>query len=342
MHFRVKIATSVAELHTFEGAWRDLEAVSARSLCLRFDAARALVRAGEGSQTPLAILVESSRQRALVALARQKGRIAALGADLVDRVDPLATSPEALDALVHAVRDVTAGADLDIAPIRGDSSHLSFWRRLAPIGAAESERGKTASLRRIGFSHSLLLSRGTTPACSAHAASRALVRTLESRFPVRHRTVEPSNHAAAVAWMMNGPSKTTRRASRESRLLDDRTGAYLETLIEGAPHGSIAIRALEARDQVLAMVLGLEGGGVFTAHAFAISGELARYSPLLVCLYRAAGWLADRGMSELNLGRITGPPAWADVRRPMLGLLRGKTMNGILRYGAADLFDVAA
>ena len=273
------------------------------------------------------MLVESGRERALVALARRGGRIEALGGEIVDLVDPLATGPEALEALADAVREVVGSADLEVAPIRGDSPHLGFWRRLiAP--SIDLETLSAAVLRRIGYAHALLLTAGSAPACAEHSSSRKLVRALETRFPVRHRVVESADQAEAITWMMNGPPKTTRRAAREARLLDDRSAAYLEALAGSAPRESIVIRAIEARDELLAMVLGFEEGRAFTAHAYATSGALARYSPLLVCLYRTAAWLADRGIAELNLGRIAAPAAWADVRRPLLALTRGASIEG--------------
>jgi CelD/BcsL family acetyltransferase involved in cellulose biosynthesis len=327
MRFRLKIATTLAELGALEGAWRDLEAAGVRSACLRFDAACAMASAVEGVAEPLAILVESGRERALVALARHGDRIEALGGEIVDLVDPLATGPEALEALADAVREVVGSADLEVAPIRGDSPHLGFWRRLIAPSDRPGDVARAAVLRRIGYAHALLLTAGSAPACAEHSSSRKLVRALETRFPVRHRVVASADQAEAITWMMNGPPKTTRRAAREARLLDDRSAAYLEALAGSAPRESIVIRAIEARDELLAMVLGFEEGRAFTAHAYATSGALARYSPLLVCLYRTAAWLAERGISELNLGRIAAPAAWADVRRPLLALARGASIE---------------
>ena len=320
MRTRASIATTVGDIERLEGPLRDAERRSARSIQLGFDVTRALALSLPAGTTPKIVVVESGPDLALLALARRSNRFSALGDGVVYLTDPIATNRDLLGELERAVTELVVDAQLDLGPIRSDSAYLGFWRSLATRRSVLDE-GERALLP-WGLAPAMVLRSGSPPSCVLDARSRKAVRVFEARFPVRHRTAAESDRAAAIGWMIEGPSVTTRRAAREARLLDSRTGSYLLALGETAPPGSLVIRTMEARGEVVAMLLGLSRGPLFVAHASATSGALSRYMPVEIALFRAALALAEGGVTELDLGGLAVPASWVDVRRPLRRLHR--------------------
>lgn len=322
MAFRTTTAETCPELDQLEGAWRELEAARPRFIFQRFEPAQAFAAAYADTWTPLVIMVEDGQDRGIVALARRRdGRIGALGQRSFEYVDPIATSAEALARLADATCEALAGVDLDISCVRGDSAYLPFWRRVL---GAEREHAALAS---VGFSHALMLRPDVTRMVGSSDPTRRLIRSLETRFPVRHRTIEPAERDGALDWILNGPPpKTTRGPRSMRRAVDPRSGAYLRQLVATLPAEHVTIRGLDVRDEPLAMLLGLEYRGVYCAYLLRLSGELIRYSPGMACLYRAIPWATDRGLTELDMmrGDEAFKARWADVRRPLLRVMRGR------------------
>jgi CelD/BcsL family acetyltransferase involved in cellulose biosynthesis len=315
MAFRARLAASRADLEALEGEWQKLAAARPQAVLARFEVARAWARAHEDALTPFVVVAEDGNRRAIAPLARaEDGRVVALG----ESVEPLATDAETLRALADAAHELTADAPLDLGPVRGDSPSLAFFRRV--LGPEDAATG----VLHEGFSRAVMLRPGESPAALRDAASRKVVRTLESRFPVQHRTVDPAHLAEAIGWMVSGPVRSTRRAAREAQLVEERRAAWLEALATTLPAGMLAVRALYARDEPIAMLAGLVNRRVFRAIAYAISGELARYAPLSVCAFRTVAWAADRELREVDFGTIGAAfdARWADVHRPLLRVAR--------------------
>jgi hypothetical protein len=234
---------------------------------------------------------------------------------LGDVIEPLATDQESLGALLKAARQTIGASPLAIGLVHGDEPNLDFFRRLL---------GSDGALERVGFSRSILMRPGEAPAPTRDPLTRRTTRTLESRFPVRHRSVDPTHQAEAIAWMTHGPTHPTQRGAKEARLIDPVRAAYLRGLAATLAPGSFVIRALDARDEPIAMLAGLVHKGMFTALAAASSGELARYTPLSICIYRTLLWAHEWEIGRLDLGPVEWPfgARWVDVHRPLYRLIR--------------------
>ena len=337
MRVQSNVATSLADLAAHEGAWRDLEATHPRSVFQRFEPALAFAKAYCEVYEPFVVHVACGSERALAGFVRdRRGVVSGLGEPVLPYVDALATSPDALAALADATAEALGDATLDVAGVRGDSPHLGFWRRV--LAAAP----EAAALASNGLAHAVLLRPGTSRLFAGHPSARKDIRALEQRFPVRHRTVPVEEHASAVGWILAGPARRHGRAIRHEPLVDARHAQYLRELVAALPPEMVCIRALDVREQPVAMILGLEYRGTWSAHALGLSGELVRYAPATGCLYRTIDWAADRGLVELDLARGDEPykARWADVRRPLLRVMRGATAIDALRIGAAASNDV--
>ncbi len=316
------MATNLRDLAALEGDWRDLEASRPRFIFQRFELARAFAEAYAEAVTPLVVMVEDGGDRALIALGRRRdGRVGALGLRSLGYVDPIATSPAVLGRLADATLEVMAGADLDVTGVRGDSPYLPFWRRLLAPAREPS------ALAAAGFSHAVVLRPGIARFVSSTDRTRRLIRSLETRFPVEHRTVEAGERDAALDWILEGPPpKTTRGPRSVRRPVDGRHAAFVRSLVAALAPEHVTIRSLHVRDEPIAMLLGLEYRRIHCAYLMRLSGELVRYSPGMACLYRAIAWATDRGLAELDLmrGDEAFKARWADVRRPLLRVMRGR------------------
>jgi CelD/BcsL family acetyltransferase involved in cellulose biosynthesis len=280
---------------------------------LRHELAYAFAQAHEDTLTPLVVTVADGERRGLLPLARgHDGRVMALG----EIVEPLAADPETLDALLSGARRAVADAPVAIGLVRGDRPSLTFFQRMLGESAG--------TLERVGFARTVLLSPTEQPGPARDALARRAVRTLESRFPIRHRSVDARDQASAIEWMAHGPKTSTRRAAKESHLIDARRASYLQSLAAALAPGAFVVRTLDARGEPIAMLAGLVYRGVFTALASASSGDLARYAPLSVCLYRTLLWAHEAELGQLDLGQLEWPfgVGWVDVHRPVLRLVR--------------------
>src|SRR5262249_9864024 len=152
--------------------------------------------------------------------------------------------------------EVVAGADVDVSCVRGDSPYLPFWRRVL---GADRARGV---LTPVGFAHSLMLRPGVSRAVSSADPTRKLIRALETRFPLQHRTSRSGERDAALDWILDGPPPRAAHGPRSLRRgVDPRYATYVRHLVAALPPDRTSVRALDVRGEPVAMLLGLEYRG---------------------------------------------------------------------------------